>query len=110
MEKFYAKNMHSEIEELKEKETKLEELEIKILRKRYRNETRNFKALIEQEIELETKKQTIEGGIKEYKILIDIIVSEAEDLKIRVVNELNEMKKIRIKINELEKEKMSCVY
>ena len=56
MEKFYAKNIHSEIEELKEVETKLEELEIKILRRRYRNETRALKILTEQEIELEIKK------------------------------------------------------
>ena len=56
MKKFYAKNIHSEIEELKEVETKLEELEIKILRRRYRNETRGLKILTEQEIELEIKK------------------------------------------------------
>ena len=45
--------MYSEIDELKEIETKLEELETKILRKRYRNETRGLKILTEQEIELE---------------------------------------------------------
>ena len=56
MKKFYAKNIHSEIEELKEVETELEELEIKILRRRYRNETRGLKILTEQEIELEIKK------------------------------------------------------
>ena len=56
MKKFYAKNIQSEIEELKEVEIKLEELEIKILRRRYRNETRGLKILTEQEIELEIKK------------------------------------------------------
>ena len=56
--------MHSEIEELKEIEKKIKELEIKILRKRYRNETRCLKILIEQEIELETKKQKTEDRIK----------------------------------------------
>ena len=49
--------MHSEIEELKAIETKLKELEIKILRKRYRNETRDFKILTKQEIELVKKKR-----------------------------------------------------
>ena len=39
LEKVFADDMHKEIEKLKEIETKLEELEIKILRKRYRNET-----------------------------------------------------------------------
>ena len=97
--------MHSEIEELKEIETTLEELVIKILSKKYRNETRGLKILIEQEIELETKKQKTEDKIKVYKIVIDIIISEAEDLKIRVINKLNEIKKIKTKINELEKEK-----
>ena len=96
--------MHSEIEELKEIETTLEELVIKILSKKYRNETRGLKILIEQEIELETKKQKTEYKIKVYKIVIDIIISEAEDLKIRVINKLNEIKKIKTKINELEKE------
>ena len=56
LERFYAKNIHSEIKELKEIETKLEELEIKILRKRYKNESRGFKTLTEQEIELVEKK------------------------------------------------------
>ena len=49
--------MLSEIKELKEIETKLEELEIKILRKRYKNETKGLKILIEIEIELGTKKK-----------------------------------------------------
>ena len=41
---------------------------------------------------------------------IDIIISEAEDLKIRVINKLNEMKKIRTGINELKKEKyLECI-
>ena len=78
--------MHREIEELKEVETKLEELYMKILKKKYRNETRGLEILVEQEIELETKK---EYKIKEYKTLIDIIISKAEDLKIRVINKLN---------------------
>ena len=39
LEKVFADDMHKEIEKLKGIETKLEELEIKILRKRYRNET-----------------------------------------------------------------------
>ena len=47
--------MPSEIEELKKMETKLEELEIEILRKWYRNETRCLGILMEQEIELKTK-------------------------------------------------------
>ena len=37
-------------------------------------------------------------------------MSEAEDLKIRVVIKLNEIKKIKTKINELEKEKdLACI-
>ena len=40
--------MHREIEELEEIEIKLEELEIKILRKWYRNETRGLEILMEQ--------------------------------------------------------------
>ena len=39
-----------------------------------------------------------------------MIISEAEDLKIRVINKLNEMKKITAKINELEMEKdLDCI-
>ena len=87
--------MHSEIDELKETETKLEELGIKISRKKYRNKTRGLKILIEKEIELEEKQKT-EDKIKEYKIVIDIIISEAEDL----INKLNEMKKIKTKNEE----------
>ena len=49
--------MLSEIKELKEIETKLEELEIKILRNRYKNESRGFKILTEQEIELVKKEE-----------------------------------------------------
>ena len=54
--------MHREIEELKEIETKLEELEIEILRKWYKNETRGLEMLKEQEIELKKmkKEKTIE--------------------------------------------------
>ena len=47
LEKMYAKEVHSEIQELKEIETKLEKLDIKILRKSYRNETRDLKILME---------------------------------------------------------------
>ena len=43
-------------------------------------------------------------NINWYKILIDITISDAEDLKIEVINKLNEMKKIITKIDELEKE------
>ena len=39
--------MLSEIKELKEIETKLEELEIKILRKRFKNEIKGLEILIE---------------------------------------------------------------
>ena len=48
--------MLSEIKEIKERETKSEELEIKILRKRYKNESRGFKILTEQEKELVKQK------------------------------------------------------
>ena len=96
--------MYSEIKELKEIETKLEELEIKILRKRYRNENRGLKILVEQEIELKTKEKK-EDRIEEYRIIIGAVISNAEDLKRRAMNKLNEMKKIRIKIDELEMEK-----
>ena len=59
---------------------------------------------MEQEIELKAKKtKKTEDKIKEYKILINTVISEAEDLKIRVINKLNEMKKMETKINELEK-------
>ena len=65
---------------------------------------------MEKEIELKTKNQKKKDKIKEYKILIDIIISEAEDLEVRVINKLNEMKKIKTKINELEKEKcLACI-
>ena len=102
--------MYFEIKELKEIETKLEELEIEILRKRYRNETVGLKILAEQEIELKAKKRKTEDKIKEYKILIDIVISDAEDLKIRVINKLNKVKKIRTKIDELQKEKaLVCI-
>ena len=50
--------MLSEIKELKEIETILEELEIKILRKKYKNEIKDLKIPTEQEIELGKKKQT----------------------------------------------------
>ena len=110
IERVYAKDMYFEIKELKEIETKLEELEIEILRKRYINETRGLEILMEQEMELKTKKQKQKDEIKEYKTLIDIIISEAEDLKIRAINKLNEIKKIKTKINELGKEKcLACI-
>ena len=57
LEKIYVKDLDREIKELKEIETKLEELDIKILRKRYRKKTRGLKVLTEQEIELKQKKQ-----------------------------------------------------
>ena len=57
LERCYVKGMLSEVKELKEIETNLEELEIKILRKRYKNESRGLKKLREQEIEL-VKKST----------------------------------------------------
>ena len=41
--------MYFEIKELKEIETKLEELEIKILRKRYIHETRGLEILMDRE-------------------------------------------------------------
>ena len=107
LEKSNAKDMLSKIKELKELETKLEELEIKILGKGYKNETRGLEILMELEIELKAnKKQKKEEKIKEYRALIDTLsISEAEDLKIRVINKLNEMKKIKTKIDELEIEK-----
>ena len=97
MAKIYVKDMLSEIKDLKEIVKKLEELEIKVLRKRYRNESICLKVLIEQEKEFKAKKQKTEDKIKEYKILINITISDAEDLKIVVINKLNEMKKIRKK-------------
>ena len=101
--------MSSEIKELRKMETKLEELEIEIFRKQYGNETRGLGILMEQEIELKTKTKK-EDKIREYRIIIDIVISEAEDLKIRVIIKLNEMKKIKTKINELEKEKdLACI-
>ena len=102
--------MHSEIEELKDIEAKLVDLEIKTLRKRCINETTGLEILMEQEKELKTKnKKKKEDKIEEYRIIIDIVISEAEELKIKVINKLTEMKKIRTKTNELEKER-SCVY
>ena len=55
LEKIYVKDMYIEIKELKEIQAKLEKLEIKILRKWYRNKTRGLEILKEQEIELKTK-------------------------------------------------------
>ena len=45
------------MKEVKEIEAKLEELDMKILRKRYRNETIDLETLLEQKIELETTKK-----------------------------------------------------
>ena len=102
--------MHREIKELKETETILEELEIKILRKWYRNETRGLEIMKEQEMELKTKETKKEDRIEEYRIIIDAVISNAEDLRIRAMNKLNEMKKIKTKIDELKKEKaLVCI-
>ena len=90
--------MLTKIKELKEIETKLEELERKILRKRYKSEIENLIILKEQEIELGTTTKKNDDKIKECRIRTDIIISEAKDLKIRVINKLNEMKKIKAKI------------
>ena len=117
LERIYVKDIHSQIKELKEIETKLEELETKILRKRYKNEIKDLKMLIQQEIELGTKSKKTEDKIKECRIRIDIIISGAEDLRlikkiilIILINKLNELRKIRTNINELEKEKdLDCI-
>ena len=86
IERVYVKDMYSEIKELKQIETKLEESEIKILRKGYRNESSGLEILTEQEMELKAKKNNkktkqtkTEDKIKEYKILIDIIISDADN-------------------------------
>ena len=57
IERVYVKDMYSEIKELKQIETKLEESEIKILRKGYRNESSGLEILTEQEMELKAKKK-----------------------------------------------------
>ena len=59
--------MLSEIKELKEIETKLEKLEIKALKKRYKNEIKDAKMLIEQELELGTKKQKKKKRSRRFK-------------------------------------------
>ena len=79
------------------------------MRKWYKNETRGLEILKKQEIELKIKKTKNKDRIEEYKILIETIIGKAEDLKIRVINKLNEMKKITTKINELEKKKLWCI-
>ena len=59
--------MLSEIKELKEIETKLEKLEIKTLKKRYKNEIKDAKMLIEQELELGTKNQKKKKRSRRFK-------------------------------------------
>ena len=59
--------MYSEIKDVKEIKTKLEELEIKILRKRYRNEPRSLEILMEQEIELKKKRKKKKNEKKKIK-------------------------------------------
>ena len=49
--------MFSEIKELKEIKRRLEKLETKIMRKRYKDEIEDLKILIRQEIELGGKKR-----------------------------------------------------
>ena len=49
--------MFSEIKELKEIKRRLEKLETKIMRKRYKDEIEDLKILIRQEIELGEKKR-----------------------------------------------------
>ena len=66
--------MNSEVKEFKEIETKLEELDIKILRKWYKNETRDLEILKGQEIELKAEK-TKENRKEDIKILIDTKVT-----------------------------------
>ena len=105
LEKNYAKNLLSKIKELKEIEAKLEELEIKILRKRHINEPSGLNTLMEQEIELKAKKQKTEDKIREHRIGIDTIISDAEDLRITAINKLSEMERISTKTNELERDK-----
>ena len=58
--------MLSKIKEVKEIDTKLKELEMKILRKRYRYETIGLETLLEQKQELETKKTKNEDKIREH--------------------------------------------
>ena len=90
-------------------EKKLEESDIKILRRRYRNETRSLEILMEKEIKFKTKTKK-EDKIEEYRTIIDMVISEVEDLKVRAIDKLNKMKKIRTKTDELEKEKaLACI-
>ena len=105
LEKIYTKDTLSEIKELKEIQTKLEELEIKMLRKRHINETSGLKTLMEQQIELKEKNKKTADKIREYKIGIDTIISDVEDLRITAINKLSERERIITKTNELEGDK-----
>ena len=63
---------------------------------------------MEQNIKLEKKKE--EHKIKEHRIGIDTIISGAEDLKVRAINKLNEMERIRTEVNKLEKDRdLDCI-
>ena len=101
--------MLSKIKELKEIRTKLEELEMKILGKMYRNE-RNVANETRNRIESKKKTKKSEYIIREHRIGIDTVISDAKDLRITAINKLNEMERIETKIDELEKEKaLGCV-
>ena len=81
------------------------------MRNWYRNETRGLEILKEQEVELKTKETKKGDRIEEYRIIIiGAVICYAEDLKIRAMNKLNEIKKIITKIDKLEKEKcLVCI-
>ena len=105
-----AKDMLSKVKEVKEIETKLGELEMKILRKRYRNETIGLETLTKEETELKAKKQKTEDKIRKHRRGINTIISDAKDLRITTINKLHEMERIRTKIFKLEKDKdLDCI-